>query len=261
MSPHIVRLAACALVASATSVAAAPIAPTFQTFGDLPGATFNGTDIPTDPTAFSSFTLANGQTLTLGIAITPRFQNPAVGNDGNGTYFVGLGFNDGVPGSMSGTNGGVWNFSTFIELSGAANPGEEEIDLLDVSLDLELLYDFDPGADTDEADLGRIDIALALQEQAALLGGPLPPDFFLLSQGSQNPAFQFLAGIPPIGSITPPPGNFDPFAPGEYTFALVSSAGTVAVNAVAVVPVPAGLPLALAAFGMLGLVARRRNYA
>ena len=102
-----------------------------------------------------------------------------------------------------------------------------------------------------------------------------------LSQDSQNLLFDFLHGIPPIPGITPPAFTpFDPFATGEYTFALrvyqrplnstvvvgedqiipigPTLLGEVAIR-VNVVPEPASL--AIMGLGMAGLVvlSRRRK--
>ena len=65
----------------AFSAMAAPILPTFGTFGPLAGATFSGTGIPNNPVAI---TTVGG--LTLGMAASQRFVGPNLGNNGAGTY-------------------------------------------------------------------------------------------------------------------------------------------------------------------------------
>ncbi|MEM1346189.1 MAG: hypothetical protein AAGI34_16625, partial [Pseudomonadota bacterium] len=178
---------------------AAPISPSFQTFGDLPQATFGGSGIPTDPTAFSAFVdPGTGDTLLLGLSATQRFSNPAPTNDGAGTYFVEPAFNNGITGSSLGAG---WNFNFYVEVlatgSGSGTIGDFEV---------ELLYDLDAGVDTDESALGVIDLSLLTPTST-------------LEQGSQNATFAFLAG-PAFPGLTPPGATFNPLAPGEYTFAL-----------------------------------------
>lgn len=227
------------------SALAAPVTPTFGTFGDLSQATFGGNGIPTDPTAFDVFSLGNGQSLTLGLAATPRFNNADLGNDGAGTYSAVAGLNDGTPGSTAGLLGTTWNFSFFAGITGTPT-GQLEFDL--GSLGLELFYDFDPGAGTDRSELGTLDLSLG----SILLGQPL------LFEGSENLAFGFLA-VDAFGISSPQAPSFDPFAAGEYSFALASSVGEVAINVnVSAVPLPAPLALLLAAFAGLGIVARRK---
>ncbi|MEM9147624.1 MAG: hypothetical protein AAGC57_15665 [Pseudomonadota bacterium] len=66
-------------------MAAAPVTPSFQRFGDLPQATFGDTGIPTDPTAIRVFDGLDGDTVTLGLSATERFATPAVETDGRET--------------------------------------------------------------------------------------------------------------------------------------------------------------------------------
>jgi len=229
------------VVLNAGAASAAPVAPSFQTFGDLPGATFGGSGIPTDPTAIR--TISTGpQTVTLGLAATPRFGSPALGNDGAGTYFA-------EPGrSLSPTNleGALWNFSFFVGIEGA---GSQSIQ----SIGAEILYDFDPAADTELANHG----VWSLSQTAAVFGGS--PTLF---EDSQNLLFDFLAtDFPPL--ITAPLGAFDPDVVGEYTFMLRLTnldAQPVSIRVkVGAVPLPAAGPLAAGAFALLGVAAWRRR--
>ncbi len=61
--------------------------PKFDSFGPLPAATYGGTGIPNDPSAIT--TIVDGSnTITLGLTATPRYYNPAIKNDGAGTFSV-----------------------------------------------------------------------------------------------------------------------------------------------------------------------------
>lgn len=231
---------------------AAPLSPSFQIFGDLPQATFGGTQIPTNPTAISTIAGLDDDMITFGLSATQRFNNPALSNDGNGTYFAGTGSNDGTPGSNAGLLGSTWNINFFVEIEG--DDGNEIGDY-----GIQLLYDFDPGVDTDESALGVIES-----------GDEFPGQ---LSQGSQNLLFPFLAvSVDPLefdlgggvivnfgGSITAPGGSFDPTALGQYSFALRSTVldAGVSIN-VETIPLPGAAILLLTALGGL-LVVRRKT--
>jgi PEP-CTERM motif len=228
-----------AFLLATVTLAHAGVTPIYTTFGNLAGATFGGDGIPTDPAAI---TTANG--LTLGLIATQRYANPALGNDGAGTYAATPGLNnglDGVPHSVAAT----WNFGYYIN-AGTAPLGGYQIDLF---------YDLDPAAGTELADMGRIDI------DAALLGGGAGA--LTLWQDSQNLAFGYLStGIP--GVVFPPASApFNANATGEYAFLLrvTDQAGTVTSTAILVdvngVPEPGSL--ALAGVALLGLVAGSRR--
>jgi hypothetical protein len=179
---------------------AAPISPTFDTFGTLPGATFGGTGIPNNAVAITRIT-SGGYNITLGLTAHGRFFNPPLTNDGAGTFFATPGSNFGNPSPPpipSTILGATWNFAFYVRLDITSQPAN-----------FELLYDFDPGYFTDETDHGRI------------VGNiPLLPGTTL--QDSYNNMFAFLSTsfTGPSFSIFPPPGTFNPNANGSYTFAL-----------------------------------------
>jgi PEP-CTERM motif len=231
-----------ALMAGATQ--AAPVTPSFDVFGSLPAATFGGSGIPNDAVAITTI-ISGNDTITLGLTATQRFFNPALGNDGAGTFSAGAGANFGLPPSTSTNLGATWNFNYYIDIQGGGTIADYNI---------ELLYDFDPGAATDEASLGSIDFNVAGAGGLSLL------------QDSQNLLFAFLGGVPVIPGITPPGGAFDPFAAGEYSFALRVGAigggqlGQSAIN-VNVVAVPEPGTIAIFGLGLvaLGLIRRRKT--
>ncbi|MCS6976914.1 MAG: hypothetical protein NZM31_07905 [Gemmatales bacterium] len=179
---------------------AAPISPTFDTFGTLSGATFGGTGIPNNAVAITRIT-SGGYNITLGLTAHGRFFNPPLTNDGAGTFFASPGANFGNPSpppNPSAILGATWNFAFYVGLAMNSQPAR-----------FELLYDFDPGYFTDETDHGRI------------VGNiPLLPGSVL--QDSYNNMFSFLStpSIGPLFSVFPPSVPFDPNANGSYTFAL-----------------------------------------
>lgn len=227
------RLFAVMLLSSASAFAVAdPIQVEFDTFANLPGATFGGSGIPTNPTAITNF-----GTLTLGLSATQRFVGPNLGNDGAGTYFADP--------STTGTTAS-WNFNYYIN--------DSQLALTANGLTYRLLYDFNPGVNTDQSQLGIIDFSAS--------GGVSGQTF----QNSQNLGFNFLKGIPPLAFITPPPGIFNPAINGQYSFALIALRGGIEVARSAIqvnvgeVPEPG--VFALLGLGMTGLiVARRRKQA
>jgi len=226
-------------------VGAAPITPTFGTFGNLAGATFGGTDIPTDPTAIRTITVGS-DTITLGLTAHPRYSNPSLTNDGLGTYFATPGLNDGLVGNP--TLGATWNFAFYVSIAGGGDLGDYSF---------RLLYDLDPGVGTDSSSMGVINLS-AVAPTASLV------------QDSQNAAFGFLCG-PAIPTVLAPPSGvgvcpFNADAFGEYSFALIaaplasttaSEYGRVAIN-VNVIPEPG--TLGLLGLALLGMVAVRKRF-
>jgi hypothetical protein len=182
------------------AASAAPITPTFDTFGTLPGATFGGSGIPNNAVAITH-AVSGMHDVVLGLTAHHRFLNPTVTNDGNGTFFATPGANFGDPtfATMpSSTLGATWNFAFYVDVHANSN------DVL-----IRLLYDFDPGYFTDESNHGVIQFAV-------------PHSAVVEVQQSQNLLFGFLS-VPLTGPpvwITPPPGSFNPNVAGSYTFAL-----------------------------------------
>ena len=242
------RLTAAVLATSLTlgagvAVQASSISPTSQFFGDIDAATttsvtFGGSGIPTGRTAYSIFTDGN-DTLLLGLTAHQRYSNPPLTDDGAGTFTATPGANDGTPGNP-GTQS-TWNFAWFAEATGQRTLAD---------WDVKLLFDLDPGKDTPSSEMGMWDLA------TTLLAFSLPLDLF---QSTQNATFGFLGTDDAnIGLTAPSFTAFSPFAAGEYTFALTSTGGTVAMN-VNVIPLPAAGWLLLGGLGALGAVARRKR--
>lgn len=233
-------LSAVALLAGLTAPAAA--APVFDTFGELPGATFGGSGIPTDSVAITEYSLGGGVVLTLGLTATPRFSNPALTNDGAGTFFANTGFNDGLVGSP--TLGATWNISFYAGLSSGTFADYSD-------LEVALLYDTSPNL---SVDIGFLNLTAAL----AAFGDPSATG---LIQGSQNLTFGFLNSGPALPGSFLPSSPFDPLAAGVYGVALVADdAFGSAISSIDVIVSTVPLPGALVIFGsgllLLGL--RRR---
>lgn len=245
--PHLLGvISAVVYFGIATNVLASPL---YDTFGPLDDATFGGTGIPNDEVAISS-QFSNGTSLiTVAMSATQRYGNPALTNDGLGTYFAGAGSNTG-PGSPAGTQeGALWNFNYYINIDGGGS-GETLADY-----DITLFYDFDPAFDNGPAGLGMINVT------NGILGSTDP--LATKVEGSENLMFGYLASDIPSLLVAPTYAAFDPNALGEYNFGIsVGQSGWGVENVrmdVQVVPVPAAVWLF--GSGLLGLVgiARRKK--
>ena len=176
-------------------------APTYNDgFGKLtaPGATFNGGTTPSgnpiEPVAISTFTDSDGTVVTIGLAAQQRFNNPALTNDGAGTFFATPGANT-PPGTS--TKGALWNFDYYIGVSG---PGSLS------NYTFSLLYDFDPGANTDSGNLG---VLYTISKSSSDAGATAT------FSDSQNLDFGFLGLMGFPAYLTPPPGTFNPEFPRQ----------------------------------------------
>lgn len=240
---HVTQVLAAAVALLVSSAAYAT--PIYDTFGPLDGATFGGQGIPTDEVAISSQFVDGDVKITIAMSATQRFSNPALTNDGAGTYFATPGSNFGGN-NESAIEGALWNFNYYIKVEGinGAMPTLKDYQI-------NLYYDFDPGLDTAIGSLGVIDIT------SAILASPDPNA--TLVEDSQNLSFGYLAtGVP--GVVTPPAGVFDPDALGEYNFGIQVSSGGWGIETVAmdvqVIPEPA--TMMLFTLGGLALLRRRR---
>lgn len=240
------------IAALAVECATAGLTPQFTSFGPLPGATFGGSGIPNNAVAITTITNGNN-TITLGLTAHQRYSNPAVTNDGAGTFIATPGSNYGDPSnpntpSPSATEGATWNFAFYVDVSGTDTGSTYSFDLN---------YDFDP--DPNAEDFGTI-----------MLGSATPNTTI---QDSQNLLFGYLdAGFP--GLVVPPSGDFDPDASGVYGFQLLAYSGSgssrtllgesavlVQVGELSAVPEPGTLAGGLLGVGVLLAGAWRRRRA
>lgn len=213
----------------------AAITPQYDVFGDLPGATFGGTGIPTNPTAQ---TTVSG--VTLGITAHQRFANPPLSNDGMGTFTAMTGINDGLD-LPAHALGATWNFGIYIDVG----MGELEDYLF------EFQYDSNPGAGVE--DLGTVYLS----------------NVFIFTGANTNSRFEdsnnlhfstFSSDFLPL--IDAPSSPFNANTPGEYGLALIVKSqngqelgrAAIVVNTVSKSVPDAGSTLALASIGF-GIVA------
>jgi hypothetical protein len=228
---------ACGTLALAVTVEAAPIVPTYTTFGTLSGATFGGTGIPNNAVAI--FTYGN---VTLGLTAHQRYsENPPVSNNGAGDFYA--------------VKGGD-TYSSFPDPAYARwNFGWYALNMDSSYYIVDLLYDFDPAPATDKSAHGVLRFLLQNVSK--------PGD---AAQDSWNLGMSFLASpaIFPGGFLIPPSGSFNPNVPGEYTFALIlrdknlNELGRTAIR-VNVVP-EAGATVGLLGLGLAGLTLLRRRF-
>ena len=211
---------------------------TYDQFQTLPEFTAGGT--PAVPAAITS-----DGTVTLALKAQQRYSNPALANDGAGTYFATPGQNfgdaDPTPPNPSIFEGATWNFDFFI---GADSQPTYELYTYSLSYGLSggTVYSFDPTTDIDA------------------LGAFLGTGFV---QDSQNLLFGTFGGA--ANSFA---GTFDPNANATYDFLLTAtekSSGKVISSGITVQvgtgsPVPdGGSTLALAGLALGGIATLRRK--
>lgn len=226
------RTASAALgLAFVVGATAAPITPTFTSFGTLAGATFGGSGIPNNAVAITNLT-----GLTLGLTATPRFSAANPTNNGAGTFTARPGLSPNPPSSAADPYA-LWNFSFFLGGAAVANTY------------FRLFYDFSPAIGNDQSTHGVF----------AGPGSGLTNPF----QASYNLGMDFLATTNPLIGITAPAGVFNPNAQGQYTFALVAytsiTGAELGRSAIAVNVVPEPGTFAMAGLALLGLAAVRRR--
>ncbi|MEM9296588.1 MAG: PEP-CTERM sorting domain-containing protein [Planctomycetota bacterium] len=255
----------------ALCTAPAMATPIFDTFGPFPNATFGGEGIPNGSVAASTQVLdtLNDTVITIALSATERFNPPAVVPDAltDGVYIAQPG-TDNIGGTQ--LLGSEWNFNFYVEVRSVSGNNDPSIS----DYDFDLLYDFDGGVDTPFSSLGLIDLDIVAP--AATISTFEDDVDGEIAQGSQNLLFSFLGtsvdtdgvGLVPAGTgipvIVAPAATYDPFAAGEYTFAIgLSTKGGFPLDSVAidVVVVPEPGVATLAGLGALGLMARRRRSA
>jgi hypothetical protein len=229
---------ACGTLALAVTVEAAPITPTYTTFGTLSGATFGGSGIPNNAVAI--WTSSDGK-VTLGLTAHQRYsENPPVSNNGAGDFYAVKG-GDIYSGIHTNAAYARWNFGWYV-----LNTGSNYYSL-------DLLYDFDPLPGTGQGYHGVVHL------DSLPLNIPL--------QNSWNLGMSFLASpaTNTWGFLIPPAGSFDPNVSGEYTFALIlrdyQSGQELGRTAIRVNVVPeAGATVGLLGLGLAGLTLLRRRF-
>ncbi len=246
---HRLRAHAVAIATLLLSLAAATHAwavPFYDTFGPLDTATFGGQGIPNDEVAISSQFVDGNVLITIAMSATQRYSNPALTNNGAGTYYAQPGSNYGGN-NESPDEGALWNVNGYLKVEGFNGATPKLADY-----QINLLFDTDPGFNTPFPALGNVDLT------AAILA--LDPNA-TLQESSQNLMFGFLAAdLPPY--IIAPATPFDPNALGQYTFGIQVSRNGWGVETVAmlveVVPEPSSVVLAIFGMATVVVIGRRR---
>lgn len=178
---------------SALSATIAFADPSFTTFGSFPTANFGGTGIPT-----SAVAITTSGDLTLALTAHQRYFNPALTNDGAGTFFAQAGENDGLAGKSVAAK---WNFAYYISntTTAASDP-----------YTYTLYYGLEGGTEYSLNPLGIGD-----NDPTAGFGGQNSQSLSFFAYGNLS-AFQF----------NPFFGTFDPDANGNYEFDLVARTAT-----------------------------------
>lgn len=231
---HFLATFAIAIASTAPSMLSAQAA-CGQTFGSAPSATFGS---PTSSIPNNAVAINNCETdLQLYLTATPRFDNPALTNNGAGVFTA----QAGQDGSASAVPGyAKWNFGFDIQ--------GDNVGLYDYVLS----YDFNPGTGNGT--------------------GALYIPFLYPYANSYNLGMSFLTDPSPfflpftIG-VAPTDGPFDNNAVGEYDFDLIAYQGgiekarvSMLVNTVGtVVPEPSTYALMFAGLALVGVAARRRK--
>lgn len=175
---------------------AIPISPSYTTFGPLPAATFGGTGIPNSAVSVTSVVNpSGGGNLTLGLTAHQRYDNPAVTNDGAGTFFAVTG-DDSAHGQP---NYARWNFGLYLT---GVKSGQET----------RLYYDTNPAVGNDVSTYLSLGSLGGYQESWNLgmgfLGGAAFPEsssgqysFALVTFDSQGVEFARSAMIVNVGDV------------------------------------------------------------